>query len=41
MGNGGQVTITEGNDSAGAGLQHATLADTIAGGRVAYTATMP
>ncbi len=29
LGNGGQITITESNNSAGAGLQHATLADTI------------
>lgn len=29
IGNGGQVTITEANNSGGLGLQHATLADTI------------
>ncbi len=29
LGNGGQITITESNNSAGGGLQHATLADTI------------
>jgi hypothetical protein len=29
LGNGGQITISEANNSAGAGLKHATLADTI------------
>jgi hypothetical protein len=39
MGNGGQVTITESNNSAGAGLQHATLADTIAYSSISTTSS--
>jgi hypothetical protein len=41
IGNGGQITITESNNSGGAGLQHATLADTIAYTSITTTSSDP
>jgi hypothetical protein len=39
VGNDGQVTITESNNSAGNGLQHATLTDTIAYSQITTTSS--
>jgi len=39
VGNGGQITITESNNGAGAGLRHATLTDTIAYSQITTTSS--
>ncbi|HUI99184.1 MAG TPA: hypothetical protein VLY46_03065 [Usitatibacter sp.] len=39
VGNGGQITITEANNSAGAGLQHATLAEAISYSQITTTSS--
>jgi len=39
VGNGGQVTITESNNSGGSGLQHATLTDTISYAAITTTSS--
>jgi hypothetical protein len=39
IGNGGQVTITETNNSTGAGLKHATLTDTISYSQITTTSS--
>lgn len=41
MGNGGQVTITETNNSGGAGLKHPTLSDTISYAWITTTSSDP
>ena len=41
LGNGGQITITESNNSGGTGLQHATLADTINYNQITTSTSVP